>query len=71
MLFKYMIIAVFNCDVCYMHVIFLIWQYPDIKVIAIHPFPKIYLDIKMSDFEANNEKNLAGFMSIHDKMYVS
>ena len=52
-----------------MYVIFLIWQYPDIQVIAIYAFPKIYLDIKMSDFEANNENILAGFTSIHDKMY--
>ena len=43
---------------------------PDFQVIAIHAMTKIYLDIKMSDFEA--KKNiLAGFMSIHDKMYVT
>ena len=55
-----------------MYVIVLIWQYPDIQVIAIiHAFPKIYLDIKMSDFETNNEIILAGLTSIHDKMYVS
>ena len=53
-----------------MYVIFLIWQYPDIQIIAIHAFPKIYLDIKMLDFEAKNENILAGFISIHDKMYV-
>ena len=44
-----MINAVSILNVCYMYVIFLIWQYPDIQVIAIHAFPKIYLDIKMSD----------------------
>ena len=52
-----------------MYVIFLIWQYPDIQIIAIHAFPKIYLDIKM--LEAKNENILAGFISIHDKIYVS
>ena len=54
-----------------MYVIFLIWQYPDIHAIVIDTFPKRYLDIKMSDFESNNENILAGFTSIHDKMYVS
>ena len=29
---------------------------PDIHVIAIHAFPKIYLDIKMSDFVTNKRK---------------
>ena len=29
---------------------------PDIQVIAKHAFPKIYLDIKMSDFETNKRK---------------
>ena len=47
---------------CLLYVrLFLIWQYPDIQVIAIHAFPKIYLDIKMSDFEANSKKNFGGF----------
>ena len=41
-----------------------------IQVIAIHAFPKIYLAIKMSDFEAKNETILAAFISIYDKMYV-
>ena len=54
-----------------MYFIFLIWQYPYIQVKAIHAFPKIYLDIKMSDLEAKTEYILAGFISIHDKMYVS
>ena len=49
-----------------MNVIFLVWQYPDIQVIAIHAFPKIYLDTKMSDFEAKNDNILVGFTSIHD-----
>ena len=30
-----------------------------IQVIAIHAFPKIYLDIKISDFETNNKTILA------------
>ena len=66
-----MINAVSIWNVFYMYVIFLIWQYPDIQIIAIHAFPKIYLDIKMLDFEAKNENILAGFISIHNKMYVS
>ena len=44
-----------------MHVISLIWQCPDIQVIAMHAFHKIYLDMKMSDFEVKNEDLLAGF----------
>ena len=40
-------------------------------VIAIHAFPKIYLSIKMSDFEAESENILASFMGIYDKIYVS
>ena len=44
----------------YMHVIFLIWQCPDIQVIAIHAFPKIYLDMKMLGFVAKKENMLAG-----------
>ena len=54
-----------------MYVIYLIWQYPDIQVIAIHAFPKIYLDIEMLDFKANHENNLAGFISILENIYVS
>ena len=38
-----------------MNVIFLIWQCPDIQVIAIHAFPKIYPNVKMSDFEVKTE----------------
>ena len=52
-----------------MYVIFLIWQYPDIQDKAIHEIPKIYLDIKMPDFEVKRII-LVGFMSIHDKMYT-
>ena len=36
---------------------------------AIHAFPKIYLSVEMSDFEAENENILASFMSIYDKIY--
>ena len=43
-----------------MYLIFLIWQYPDMQVIAMYALPKIYIDIKMSDFEANNKTILAG-----------
>ena len=50
-----------------MYVIFLIWQCPDIQVIAIHAFHKIYLNIKMPDFEAKKENILVGFLSIHDR----
>ena len=39
--------------------------------IAKHASPKIYLNIKMSVLEAKQEKNLAGFISKHDKIYVS
>ena len=42
-----------------MHVSFFIWQCPDIQVIAIHAFPKIYLDMKMLFFVAKNENILA------------
>ena len=34
-------------------------------------FPKIYLNIKMSVFEAKKENILAGFTSKHDRIYVS
>ena len=54
-----MIIAVSICNVYYMHVVFVIWQSQDIQVIAIHAFLKIYLDIKMSDFDTKNENILA------------
>ena len=36
--------------------------------IAIHAFSKIYLNIKMSDFEVKHENILAGFISMHDKI---
>ena len=44
---------------------------PKIQVIAINAFPKIYLNIKMTDFEVKHENILAGFISICDKIYVS
>ena len=47
-----------------MYLIFLIWQYPDIQVIAMYAFPKIYIDIKISDFEANNKNILAGLQDV-------
>ena len=49
-----------------MYVIFLIWQCPDIQVTAIHEFHKIYLNIKMPDFEVKT-KYFVGFFSIHDR----
>ena len=50
----------FPFEFFYMHFIFLIWQCPDIQVIAIHAFPKVYLDMKMAGFVAKNENMLAG-----------
>ena len=47
-----------------MYAIFLIWQCPDIQVIEKHAFHKIYLNIKMYDFDENI---LAGFLSIYDR----
>ena len=44
-----------------MFTIFLIWQGPDIQVIAISAFPKIYLDIKMSDFVAKKRNYFGRF----------
>ena len=38
---------------------------PDIQVIVIHAFPKIYLDIKMPDFEAKKRNILAFFKYTH------
>ena len=66
-----MINAVSILNVYYMYVIFLICLYPHIQVIAIHAFPKIYLDIKMLNFEKYNENILTGFISKHYMMYVS
>ena len=37
------------------------------KVIAIHAFQKIYLNIKMPDFDEKNENTLVVFLSIHDR----
>ena len=53
-----------------MYVIFFIRQCPNIQVIAINAFPKIYMIIKMTDFEVKHENILAGFISIHEKIYV-
>ena len=61
MISQCMIIAVSICNVYYMHIVFVIWQCQDIQVVAIHAFLKIYLDIKMSDFDTKNENILAGF----------
>ena len=54
-----------------MYVIFIICECPDIYEIAKHAFPKIYLNIKMSVFEAKKENILAGLLSKHDRVYVS
>ena len=49
-----------------MYAVFLIWQCPDIQAIEKHAFHKIYLNIKMSDFDL--KKNLlTGFLSIYDR----
>ena len=56
--------------VYYKFVIFIIRQCPDIYEITKHAFPKIYLNIKMSVFEAKKENILAGFKSKHDRIYV-
>ena len=52
----------------YMYIIFL---YRYINVIAIHAFPKMYLNIKKSDFESKTENILAGFVSKYNRIYVS
>ena len=48
-----------------MYVIFLIWLFPDIQEIAIHGFHKIYLNIKMPDFEV--KMKIFFFLNIHDR----
>ena len=50
-----MINAVSILNGFYINVFFLIWQCPDIQVIAIHAFHKIYLNIKMLDFEVKRK----------------
>ena len=50
------------CNIYYMYVIFLIWQCPDIQVIAIHAVHKIDLG-----FRGKNENILVFFLSIHDR----
>ena len=47
------------------------FSYIDIYVIAIHAFPKMYLNIKKSDFESKNKNILAGFVSKYNRIYVS
>ena len=59
------------CYVYYMYVVFIIRQCPDIYEMGKHAFPKIYLNIKMSVFEAKQENCLAGFISKNDRIYVS
>ena len=54
-----------------MYVIVLIGQYSAINVIAVHAIPKIYLNIKISDFAVKNENIMVGFINIHDRIYVS
>ena len=51
-----------------MYVIFLIWECPDIQVITIHAFHKIYLNIKMSDFDLKM-KYFCGVLSIYIYIY--
>ena len=49
-----------------MYVIFLIWQCPDIQVIVINASHKIYLNIKMPDFEVRTKK-FGRYFSIRDR----
>ena len=51
----YIINAVSIWNVYHMYVIFVIWQCPDKQVIAIHAFPKIDLNVKMSDYEVKTK----------------
>ena len=52
-----------------MYVFSLIWQCPDIQVIAIHAFHKIYPNIKMPDFKVKTKifRCFFFFLSIHDR----
>ena len=50
---------------------FYIMTCPDIYEIAKHAFPKLYLNMKMSVFEAKKENILAGFISKHDGIHIS
>ena len=52
-----------------MYVIFLIWECPDIQEITIHAFHKIYLNIKMSDFDLKM-KYFCGVLSIYIYIYI-
>ena len=47
-----------------MYVIFIILECPYIYKIAKHAFPKLYLNIKMSVFDAKKESILAGFLKL-------
>ena len=49
-----------------MYVIFLILQCQDIQIFTIHTFHKIYLNIKMQDFEVKT-KIFWWVLSIHDR----
>ena len=51
----------------HMYAIFKIWQCPDIQVIVIHAFHKIYPIIKMPDFEVKTKISWLVFLSIHDR----
>ena len=44
-----------------MYVNLFIWQCPDIQVIAIHVFPKIYLNVKMSKCRFKRELNFSSW----------
>ena len=48
-----------------MYAIFLIWQSLDMQVIAIHAFHKIYLNIKMSDFEVKTKICWRDFFKVY------
>ena len=50
-----------------MYVIFLIWLYPEIQVIVIRTLHKIYLNIKMTDFDLKTKIFLVGIFSIYDR----
>ena len=41
------------------------------RKISLEIYPKIHMNVKMSDFEAKIENNLAVFISKHNKIYVS
>ena len=47
------------------------FSFYDNALISMNAFPKIYLNIKMSVFEAKKENIWTGFISKHDRIYVS